>query len=272
MPDRAPQADARYREFWEEVGDEFPDLGPAASTRFYRNNEIRLLTEHLPALSGLRVLKTDLWDEARNTRILHWAAEQGAETHGVDISGPTARRARANGPPGRLKAVLADTARLPYGESSFDAVYSMGTIEHFRHPEVAVGEMFRVLKPGGRAIVGVPNLWDPFLRPLLVEVLDWLKLYSYGYERAFSRRALSRMLENAGFEIAAETGILFIPGWLRMLDLACHSWCRPLARLTAMAVWPFAFLDRHIAFLRRHGYLIASVGVKSGARGSSAGG
>ena len=62
--------------------------------------------------------------------------------------------------------------------------------------------------------------------------------------------------------MVAETAILFIPGWLRMLDLACHSWCRPLAALTGALVRPFVFLDRHLPAVRRHGYLLATVVMK----------
>ena len=65
-----------------------------------------------------------------------------------------------------------------------------------------------------------------------------------------------------GFTVVAETAILFIPGWLRMLDLACHSWCRPLAAVTGALVRPFVFLDRHVPAVRRHGYLLATVVMK----------
>jgi SAM-dependent methyltransferase len=151
---------------------------------------------------------------------------------------------------------------LPFPEATFDAVYSMGTIEHFPDSETALSEIHRVLKPGGRAIVGVPNRHDPFLRPLLVAILRRLGLYAYGYEKSFSRRALRIMLERAGFDVTAETAILFLPGWLRMLDLACFVWCRPLARLTAAAMVPFAILDRRVPAVRKHGYLLASVAVR----------
>lgn len=251
-----------YRRFWAEVGKSFPDLAGAASTRFYAQNERRLFAEHFPALAGLRVLKTDLWDEARNTRILVWAAQQGAHAFGVDISRPVVVQARSAFGREPLHAAVADIRALPFVDASFDAVYSMGTIEHFRDSERALGEIVRVLRPGGCAIVGVPNRHDPFLRPLLAATLQAFGLYSYGYEKSFSRRALRGMLERAGFEVTAETAILFIPGWLRMLDLACHAWFRPLAAVTGALVWPFAFLDRHLPVVRRHGYLLATVAVK----------
>jgi SAM-dependent methyltransferase len=255
-------AAARYRQFWAGVGERFPDLGGAASTHFYAANERRLFDDHLPALEGLRILKTDLWDEARNTRILTWASARGARAFGVDISEPTVLRAREGFPENVLRCAVSDVRALPFADASFDAVYSMGTIEHFDETERAVEEIVRVLKPGGHAIVGVPNRHDPFLRPLLATVLQALGLYAYGYEKSYSRRTLRVMLERAGLIVTAETAILFIPGWLRMLDLACHAWWPPLATLTGACVRPFVLLDRHVPALRRHGYLLATVGIK----------
>jgi SAM-dependent methyltransferase len=246
------------------VGGSFPDLGGAVSTRYYSDNEQRLFTEHFPALEGLKILKTDLWDEAKNTRILVWASRQGARTYGIDISEPTVMQARAafDAGPGTLQAAVGDVRDLPFLDASFDAIYSMGTIEHFDQTERAVQEIARVLKAGGHAIVGVPNRYDPFLRPLFAALLQALGLYGYGYEKSYSRRALKQMLERAGLDVVAETAILFIPGWLRMLDLACHAWCRPFARVTGALVRPFVFLDRHVPAVRRHGYLLATVSRK----------
>jgi SAM-dependent methyltransferase len=260
---------AAYRAFWARVGERFPDLAGAASTRYYAENERRLFTEHFPALDGLSILKTDLWDEAKNTRILAWASRRGARAYGVDISEPTVVQARGafdRGPGARhcLRSAVGDVRALPFRDATFDAVYSMGTIEHFDETERAVHEMARVLKPGGCAIVGVPNRHDPFLRPLFVTALQAVGLYGYGYEKSYSRRALKRMLEGAGLDVVAETAILFIPGWLRMLDLACHAWCRPLAAVTGALVLPFVLLDRHVPAVRKHGYLLATVVMKPG--------
>ena len=256
--------EAQYRGFWANVGATFPDLAGARSTTQYRNDEQWLLRTQLPPLEGLRILKTDLWDEAKNTHVLRWAATQGARAIGVDISPAITTDARrgfaADGQ--RLLVVQGDVRALPFRSGSVDAVYSMGTIEHFDDTEGAVREILRVLRPGGRAIIGVPNRHDPFLRPLLVVLLYHLGLYGYGFEKSYSRRALRAMLERAGFHVTAETGILFIPGWLRMLDLACHAWLRPLARLTGTLCAPFDWCSRRYPRLRRHGYLIAAVGVQ----------
>jgi SAM-dependent methyltransferase len=257
-------APSAYRQFWAKVGEEFPDLGGAASTRYYADNEQRLFTAHFPALDGLKILKTDLWDEAKNTRILAWASSQGAHAYGIDISEPTLRQAHGTfepgaSPPRTLRGAVGDVRDLPFRDASFDAIYSMGTIEHFDETVQAIEEIARVLKPGGRAIVGVPNRHDPFLRPLMASVLQAVGLYGYGYEKSYSRRGLRLMLEHAGLEIVAETAILFMPGWLRMIDLACHSWCRPLATITGALVAPFAFLDHHVPAVRRHGYLLATI-------------
>jgi len=251
-----------YRRFWSRVGDTFPDLGGARSTRYYRANEERLLTAHLGPLRGLRLLKTDLWDEAKNTRILHWAAAQGVDAHGIDISQPIVRQARAPAGAAPITAIVADCRQVPYRDRSFDAVYSMGTIEHFDESDLAIREMWRVLKPGGRAVVGVPNRFDPFLRPLVVAALSAIGRYGYGFEKSYSRRALRGLMIRCGFDVIAETGILFIPGWLRMLDLAAHAYAAPLAPITAALVEPFAWIDRHWPRAGRYGYLIVAVGLK----------
>src|SRR5690606_32729351 len=76
------------------------------------------------------------------------------------------------------------------------------------------------------------------------------------------RRSLRRMIEATGLEVTLESGILFIPGWLRMIDLWCHTRMRPLTVITGALVKPFVWLDRRVSWLSRHGYLIASVGMK----------
>jgi len=51
--------------------------------------------------------------------------------------------------------VLQDAETLPFEDNVFDLVYSNGVIHHTPNTRSVVSEMYRVLKPGGRAIVMV---------------------------------------------------------------------------------------------------------------------
>ena len=96
MPTAGADEARAYRDFWTDVGSTFPDLHGARSTAQYLEDEQWLFQTHLAPLEGLRILKTDLWDEAKNTRILRWAAESGSCAFGVDISPGIVRGATRN--------------------------------------------------------------------------------------------------------------------------------------------------------------------------------
>ncbi len=51
---------------------------------------------------------------------------------------------------------------LPYADNQFDLVLSHEVLEHVADDRLAVGEIVRVLKPGGRAVIFVPNRLYPF--------------------------------------------------------------------------------------------------------------
>jgi SAM-dependent methyltransferase len=248
--------------FWDDVGAHFPSLKGAVSTAYYFECERWLFEAFLPKLRDAVVLKTDLWDEAKNTEILRWAADQGARPVGIDVSIDVVREAQRVLAAHRPAFVVGDVRAIPLADGAVDAVYSMGTIEHFEEYELAIREMFRVLRPGGVAIVGVPNKLDPFLRPLLVHVLNAWGLYGYGMEKSFTPGTLARLLEAAGFRVTARTGILFIPGWLRMLELWLHARRSRLARLTHGPIRLFAALYRRVPAVRRHGYLTVCVALR----------
>lgn len=253
------------------MGENIPPFSEAPSTQYYLDCERFLFERYFGDLRGKTLYKTDLWDEAKNTRILFWAAEQkGAVPFGLDISLPIVRQAREHflGRGVRARFAVSDMRLTPFRDDSFDRIYSMGTVEHFSDYRLGLEECFRVLKPGGTAIIGVPNKLDPFLRPLQVAVLNRLGLYAYGFELSFSRGEFERLLEGVGFEVAGRSGILFMPGWLRMLDLFLYvkrpSWSAGLKPFIA----PFAWLYRRSDALKRFGYLIAAVVRKPGpARG-----
>jgi len=261
MNDRTSGA---FRSFWEDTGERFPDLSGAPSTDYYLECEKALVRECLSPLAGKRVLKTDLWDEAKNSRILVWMKSRGARVFGIDISLAILRRARASfsGPRPGPGFIVSDLRGVGFAGGSFDAVYSMGTMEHFPEYPLAVRECLRLLKPGGLAVFGVPNKLDPFLRPFMVMILNRLGLYAYGREKSFTPGGLERLLRREGFRVLRRTGILFLPGWLRMAELWVHGRRPGLSFLFRPLIAPFSFLYFRYPGLRRHGYLTVCLAEK----------
>src|SRR5437867_3445816 len=90
-------------------------------------------------------------------------AHHGAVVTDVDLSAGHLALAQENF---RLRGLAGefihhDAERLPFEDDSFDVVYSNGVIHHTPNTADVVKEMFRVLRPGGRAIVMVyaENSW-----------------------------------------------------------------------------------------------------------------
>lgn len=247
------------RQQWERVAGSVSDFFGAPSTRYYRACEEALLRRSFGDLRGRRLLKLDLWNEAFNTRILDWMRAQGAKAYGLDWSSVVAHRARRNGGVPRPGLTRADIRELPYAGETFDFVYTMGTIEHIEEYAQAVSEVRRVLKPGGRAIIGVPNKWDLFLRPLTVAVLDLFGKYLYAPEKSFSARELRAVIESAGLRVVERTGILTIPGFLRLADLYLYTRRYRISRFMPLLVKPFERLETRHRWPGRFGYLLTMV-------------
>lgn len=57
---------------------------------------------------------------------------------------------------GKVPVVKADITQLPFATNSFDAIICMHVLEHIPYDHKAMCELYRVLKPGGWAIIMVP--------------------------------------------------------------------------------------------------------------------
>lgn len=81
------------------------------------------------------------------------------EVNGIDLTPQQLRKAARKLKPEEVALNLSrgDAENLPFKDETFDAVVSVGALEYFPHPKRAVQEMARVVKPGGRVVVGGPE-------------------------------------------------------------------------------------------------------------------
>jgi SAM-dependent methyltransferase len=132
-------------------------------------------------------------------------AYPGRQLLGVDLVAPGLSKAHELVPDAWL--LRADVCELPLADSSVDAVVTANLLEHVPDDEGALREVFRVLKPGGRAVAVVPagpgtyDYYDRFL----------------GHERRYGNGELAGKAREAGLEVLEDAhlgSILYPAFWL----------------------------------------------------------
>jgi SAM-dependent methyltransferase len=86
-----------------------------------------------------------------------------------------------------------DGELLPFPDQSFESVLCNQVLEHVFAPDRLLGEINRVLKPGGLMLLTVPFVWDEHEQPR-----DYARYSSFG---------LKHLLEKNGFEIKVQNKI-----------------------------------------------------------------
>lgn len=91
-------------------------------------------------------------------------ANAGAECFGVDITDNHLELTRRNFKLQNKKIELrkADATQLPFPDGYFDCVYSFGVLHHIPEIDKCVGEIRRVLKPGGGVMIALYYKWSAF--------------------------------------------------------------------------------------------------------------
>lgn len=184
---------------WEDVwkNSEADRYGDAAIRQKVSSKKIQLLADlGINFKEEERVLESGCGDA---TLVLSLADRFNVNAYGVDFSEAALKRANDNSRAfgTYLRLEQADARNTPYEDNTFDKVISLGIIEHFKSPEVALSELFRVTKPEGNLILMTPNRnsFGPWDRRIQQATGKW----PFGYQTEYTPGDLKNLAENAGF-------------------------------------------------------------------------
>ncbi len=127
---------------------------------------------------------------------LELARRGGWTISGIDLSAHAVERARQQLGSADLRVGQLSAAQFPAG--SFDAITCWDVIEHTRDPLVFLRETARLLKPGGRLFLTVPNVGTTHARILGRYWEGFAKIREHLFY--FTPATADRALELAGFE------------------------------------------------------------------------
>jgi SAM-dependent methyltransferase len=141
-----------------------------------------------------------------------------AEVWGVDFSreminqGVQRKRASSS----CVRYVQADSEALPLADDSFDVVTCSNSFHHYPNQTSAVGEMHRVLRPGGRLMIidGYRDrLWGRFIYDVCVVAAE-------GTVHHASARRFRELFQEAGFTLVRQQARLGLAPFLMTVGTA----------------------------------------------------
>ena len=274
------------QDYWDSVGADWQRRRPQRLWReFSDRQQIGLLqrwtgglltrwaTGWIGAERRPELLKTDLFDEVASQGIVPWLLASGAHVTGIDVAPAIVAEAVARNP--GLEAVVADVRSLPFAEASFDVVFSGSTLDHFESAadiQTALGELCRVLRPGGTLILTLDNPANPLIwlrnGPLL-RLLRRIGIVPYEVGATLGPRSLERAVQAAGLDVVETTAVIHCPRAIAVavagpLERLSRSWqemfLRHLRTWERLERWPTRWLTGH--YVAVHAVVQRGCGVK----------
>lgn len=172
---------------------------------FYRRRDVlrrrALVYDALAAQPGERILDVGCGPGFYVSELLDRVGTEGSVT-GVDPA-PAMLAAAAKRVEGHSNVAFheADGRALPVGEGEYDGVVAVQVLEYIEEVTVALAEMHRALRPGGRVVI-----WDVDWATVSWHTEDPLRMRRVldGWDRHLVHvslpRTLARRLRDAGFE------------------------------------------------------------------------
>lgn len=165
-PSQLPEPDAFARRTYDNVADVYDEYLPLTFMTFSCDeNEIRNhMVDRLKLKPGQRVLEVGA-GTGRTSKYIAERLEGRGHIFVHDISRGILRKAVENlsGEQVDRSYVLSNAVYLPFPDGYFDAVFHFGGLNMFSDVKRALAEMTRVVRPGGRVVVGDESV-PPWLR------------------------------------------------------------------------------------------------------------
>ncbi len=194
---------------------DLPGLDPGAYARWRASDlgtiteqlERRLVLEFVGDVSGRRVLDVGCGDGALAIEL----AKGGATVVGVDASDAMIEAARGRAARHRAEVDFRTAAaqRLPFPAERFDIVVAVTILCFVADAGPVFREMARVLRPGGRLVIGELGKWSSWAAARRMR--GWLGSPLWRNGRFRTARELQRLARQAGLEPGAVRGAVYYP-------------------------------------------------------------
>ncbi len=196
-------------------GDQFTDPIDGKSFKSflpygYEKQRANVLSPSTLSLERHRLLwlylknETDFFNATEKKKVLHFAPEQAfyklfrnqknLDYTTTDLFSP-------------LADVKADICDLPFKDNSYDVILCNHVLEHIPDDTKAMQELFRVLKPGGMAILQIPQELDratTFADDSITDQKERAKIFGqYDHVRIYGRDYFDK-LRSIGFTVIEE--------------------------------------------------------------------
>jgi len=172
--------------------------------------EHRLLFDPAGPLEGLAVLDAGCGD---GTLALMCAQRGAAHVSGCDPDPRMVERAQTrmaeNGVTVEIRQAAAEG--LPYADNSFDVVSCVTVLTFVPDVAAALREIARVLRPGGRLVIGDLGKWSVWAARR--HIRGWLGSRLWRAARFRTAHRLAQLVADTGLVVSSTRGAIFFPPW-----------------------------------------------------------
>lgn len=172
--------------------------------------ERRLVLRHIGDVAGRDILEIGCGDGDLAVRL----AELGGRVSAIDASEQmiAAARQRASAHHANVNFRLGIAQQIPFEDGSFDIVVAVTILCFVRDATPVFREIARVLKPGGRLVIGELGRWSTWAAERRIRAWLGSELWKRGFFRTpADLRALAR---SVGLVPVAVEGAVYYPRWL----------------------------------------------------------